>query len=78
MRSIAADLGEDFGDALYYSRQYDQAVDQYDRALSLFPGRQTTRVMLGLAYLQLGRYQEAREEFLAVMRGEEGDLSITP
>jgi tetratricopeptide (TPR) repeat protein len=65
-------ISEDFGDALYYSRQYDLAVEQYDRTLSLFPGRQTTRVMLGLAFIQLGRYQEARDELLDVMEGEEG------
>lgn len=65
-------INEDYGDAMYYARQYSMAVDQYQRTLSLFPGRQTTHVMLGLAYLQLERYREARDELLAAMEGEEG------
>jgi TolB-like protein/Tfp pilus assembly protein PilF len=68
-------ISEDFGDAMYYARQYGPAVDQYNRTLSLYPDRASTLVMLGLAYLQLGRYQEARDEFLAAVEGEEGAWS---
>jgi TolB-like protein/lipoprotein NlpI len=65
-------INEDYGDAYYYDRDYERAIEQYERTLALFPARQSTHIMLGLALLQLQRYEEAREQLLLGLGDTEG------
>ena len=57
-------INEDLGDAAYYARRYDDAIEQFQRTLVLFPDRQSTHIMMGLANLQLNRYEKAKEHLL--------------
>lgn len=70
---LSAIINEDLGDAAYYARQYREAIEQYERTLSLFSDRQSTHAMLGLAYLELGIYDEAKME-LILAEGQPGEL----
>ncbi|MBI3934701.1 MAG: winged helix-turn-helix domain-containing protein [Acidobacteria bacterium] len=46
---------------LYFARQYEQAVEQFQAALELDPGFYLARVFLGLTYVQLGKLPQATE-----------------
>ncbi len=51
-------IGADRGAILYYSRQYDQAIEQFDAVLDMQPNFQRAG-MLVYAYVQERRYPEA-------------------
>jgi len=48
------------GRVLYYARRYGDAIDAYNRALSLDPHATEIRPGQGLAYWALGQYEAAR------------------
>ena len=47
----------------YYSRRYNQAIDDARKALSVAPERQTPHLIIGDSLLQLGKFAEARAEY---------------
>lgn len=56
------------GDSFYFARQYDQAVEQYRRAVSVAPKMYWSRLMLGSAYVQQGKFSEALVELQQARR----------
>jgi len=50
------------GNAYHYARQYEEAIKQYQRALELNPRFQRGHVAMGMAYVQLGKHEEAIAE----------------
>ena len=57
-----------FGTVLYWARQYDRALEQYHKTLSLSPDFWTAHWMMGLAYEQKGNYHDAAEEMRTAMK----------
>lgn len=55
-------MNGDLGYALYVARQYDQAINQFRKAMGLEPKYSLTHAQLGSAYLQKGAYGEAIRE----------------
>ena len=54
-----------------YARQYDESIQQYERALQLYPDAPpVTHIRLGDAYYQKGMYREAVEEHLKTLPQE--------
>jgi len=49
----------DLGQILYYSRRYDEGIDQYHRTLELEPNYYRQYLWLGWAHQQKGLYDEA-------------------
>ena len=52
-------INTDYGELLYYARDYDAALDQYGKALELDPHFYSAHLGLGGVLLQMGRYDEA-------------------
>lgn len=50
------------GNAYHYARQYEEAIKHYQRALELNPRFERGHVAMGMAYVQLGRHEEAIAE----------------
>ncbi|MBA2647637.1 MAG: protein kinase [Pyrinomonadaceae bacterium] len=50
------------GMSFYFARQYDQAVEQYRKAVGIEPKSHWSRLLLGLAYEQQGKLPEAIAE----------------
>jgi tetratricopeptide (TPR) repeat protein len=48
-----------FGHMLYFARRYDEAIDQYLKALQLNPEFRVAHWRLGEAYIQTGKHDEA-------------------
>ncbi len=55
-------INVNYGDMMYYMRDYDSAIAQYRHTLDIAPGFLLARQELGLAYLMKGMYAEALEE----------------
>jgi TolB-like protein/DNA-binding winged helix-turn-helix (wHTH) protein/Tfp pilus assembly protein PilF len=55
-------IATDRASILYYSRQYQSAIEQYRSELELDPNDLHAQIATVPAYLQLGRYQEAMSE----------------
>lgn len=51
------------GDSFYFARQYEQAIEQYRRAIGVESKLHWTRLMLGCVYEQQGKFTEAIAEF---------------
>jgi TolB-like protein/Tfp pilus assembly protein PilF len=47
----------------YFARQYDRAIEQFQKSLEMDPNFAVTRLRLGRALLQKGLYEEAIEQF---------------
>ncbi len=56
------------GDSFYFARQYDQAIEQYRRAVSVAPKMYWSRLMLGCAYVQQNKFSEALIELQQARR----------
>ena len=65
-----------FGTVLYWARQYDRALEQYHKILSLSPDFWTAHWMMGLAYEQKGNYQDAAEEIRTAMKFFQGTSPV--
>jgi serine/threonine protein kinase/Tfp pilus assembly protein PilF len=65
-----------FGTVLYWARQYDRALEQYHKVLSLSPDFWTAHWMMGLAYEQKGRYSDAAEEMRIAMKFFPGTCAV--
>ncbi len=72
-RALGSDTMNDFGlwglgDSFYFARQYEQAVEQYRRAVSVAPKMYWSRLMLGSAYVQQRKFSEAFAELQQARR----------
>ena len=72
-RSLESDPLNDWGlwglgDSFYFARQYDQAIEQYRRAIGVEPRLYWTHLMLGCAYAQQGKFTEAITELNQAQR----------
>ncbi|NPV06501.1 MAG: tetratricopeptide repeat protein [Anaerolineae bacterium] len=56
------------GESSLLSGDFEGAVDRYEAAVALNPGDVGARLHLGVVYEQLGRTEEAREQFEEAMR----------
>ncbi|MCH8863143.1 MAG: winged helix-turn-helix domain-containing protein [Proteobacteria bacterium] len=56
--SVAINLS--YGKTLFLAGQYEDAIAQYKETVTLAPGHEWALLALGMAYLELGRYEEAR------------------
>jgi eukaryotic-like serine/threonine-protein kinase len=65
-----------FGTVLYWARQYDRALEQYHKVLSLSPDFWTAYWMLGSVYEQTGNYREAAEEMRTAMKFFPGSSAL--
>jgi len=65
-----------FGTVLYWARQYDRALQQYHKVLSLSPEFWTAHWMMGLAYEQKHNYEDAAEEMRAAMKFFPGTSAV--
>src|SRR6202045_2926497 len=65
-----------FGTVLYWARQYDRALEQYHKVLSLSPEFWTAHWMMGLAYEQKHNYEDAAEEMQAAMKFFPGTSAV--
>lgn len=66
-RALELDPSGDFGlwglgDSFYFARQYEQAIEQYRRAIGVEPKLYWSHLMLGWAYEQRGKFDEALAE----------------
>ncbi len=51
------------GIAYYFARQYDKAIQQYERTLALNSNYASAWVQLGNAYFYLGKYEDATRAY---------------
>lgn len=56
-------INTNLGWMLYFARQYDQAIEQYQKTLEMDKNFYPTRFRLGQAYLQAGSFDDAVREF---------------
>jgi len=49
-------------------KEWDRAVEAYQRSIEIDPESPVPHLRLGSLYLQLNRHEEAAEEFLATIR----------
>ena len=56
-------INKNLGDPFFYVRQYDKAIEQYQKTLELDPNFFLARLWLGKSYEQKGMYKEAIAEF---------------
>lgn len=60
---LSVGISEGLGWPFYYSRQYGQAIEQFQKTLEMEPDFENTRCRIGLAYMGKGMYEGAAEEF---------------
>jgi len=63
------------GRAYYEEEKYDDAMKMFQRCLGLLPDSAIDEVNLGMALVELGRYEQARKH---LARGEKLDASLAP
>ena len=56
-------INTNLGWMLYFARQYDQAIEQYQKTLEMDKNFYPARFRLGQAYLQTGSIDKAVKEF---------------
>ena len=76
-RTLESDPLNDFGmwglgDSFYFARQYEHAIEQYRRAIGVEPKLYWSRLMLGWAYEQQGKYSDAIAELNQAYRLNDG------
>src|SRR5262249_54536470 len=69
---LSAAVNGDVGWYFYMARRYDEAISCYRRTLELEPGLRWVRAFLVDALARAGRWSEARDEALVVMRRPSG------
>ncbi|HUR99384.1 MAG TPA: tetratricopeptide repeat protein, partial [Pyrinomonadaceae bacterium] len=56
---LSASINEHLAWPFYYSRDYDRAVTQFEKAIAMEPGFKNVHFRLGLVYIRKGMYEEA-------------------
>lgn len=69
-------LLSDYGAALSLSGAYDQAIEQYERALALSPGHPVIRRNIALAYYKSGRLAEAATTLTDLHAGDRDNVQV--
>jgi TolB-like protein len=59
---LALIINAEVGWAYYFARQYDQAIEQYQKTLEMDPNFAVAHMFMGTSHLQLGKYAEAIPE----------------
>jgi Flp pilus assembly protein TadD len=62
LNPLSVVINVDLGVALRQSRQYDQAIEQFQKTLELDPSSSTTHANLAVTYIQAGKYDEGIAE----------------
>jgi TolB-like protein/Flp pilus assembly protein TadD len=65
---------QEVGWPFYYGRRFDEAADQFRKAVDLEPGWDQLYFGLGLSLLQLGRYDEAISALRIAVQKEPGNV----
>lgn len=60
---LSLPINTNFADHLYFTRHYDDAIEQYRKTLALDSEFHPTDEWLGRAFLQKGMFEKAIEEF---------------
>jgi len=68
-------VATDHGAILYFARQYDQAIAQFRAVLDMEPNFDRARLLLACAYVEKGRFEEARD--ILEYRADPDDLPMT-
>ena len=61
---------------LYQNRQYDQAIELFQRANQLRPDDYETITALGNTYFDAGRYEEAEKRYSAALAKKPNDVNV--
>lgn len=72
MDPLSPNANADLALALYFARQYDEALAQCQKTLDLKPGFYRAHQLAGLAHLQSGRHQQALRELQAAVELTKG------
>jgi len=62
-RELVADIYHSVGNDLFASGKLERSIESYDRALKLHPGYNRAHLNKGIALVELGRVDEAKEWF---------------
>lgn len=62
-RELIADIYHSVGNDLFASGKLERSIESYDRALILHPGYRRAHLNKGIALVELGRVEEAKEWF---------------
>ncbi len=73
---LSAPIANDVGFILYWSRRFEEAIDQCRRAIALHPGFYRTYALLGRAHAARGEYAESVEACLQARRLMGGGASF--
>ena len=74
---LSSRINGNVANLLYFSRQYEQALEQLKKALDLFPNDYGLHLIMGEVYLQTGNKEKAIAEFVRANQLE-GDKGVTP
>jgi serine/threonine-protein kinase len=69
-------ISTDVGWCLYFARQYDEAIEEYRKALEMDPNFSWAHFLLGLAYVQKARFTAAIEQFQRAISLTEGSTKV--
>ncbi len=64
---LSLPINADYGELLYFARQYDQAIEQFEKTLEMDPHFYPAHIDLGRVYEQKEMYEEAISEFQRAM-----------
>jgi serine/threonine-protein kinase len=64
---LSLKMKKDLGRVLYYARQHDQAIEQYQKALDLNANDSQTHWYVGVTYVVKGRFSEGLAHFEKAM-----------
>ena len=77
MDPLTAHANTDVGVARYFAHDYGSAIGEYQAAIEMDPDWFWSRYLLGLAYEQLGAFDEARHELTLARRLNESAPTIS-
>jgi len=71
-------INADMGQMFYFSQEYDQAIDQCQKAIAIDPEFLNAHVCLYLAYTQRGMYDKAFAEYFNLQELAGGNILYSP
>ncbi|MBD0373150.1 MAG: protein kinase [Pyrinomonadaceae bacterium] len=73
---LSLSINTGVGVSYYMAGRYDEAIQQYRKALEMSSAFTVAHEHMGSALLKVGRHDEALEEFQAALRLDESDLGL--